>query len=279
MDEQYLLEGLKRFLAEDIGSGDITSEPIFPPDQTGEAVFIAKEDFIAAGLETVAPLVFRCQNQTISCLGKVDGNRVRRGETVFRANGPVLDLLKAERVALNLVQRLCGIATLTRRYRDQLQGLAVQVVDTRKTTPGLRALEKFAVRVGGGHNHRMSLADGILIKDNHIAACGSITEAVRRVRDQAPHTLKIEVETENLDQVRECLENRVEIIMLDNMGLDEMRQAVKLVDHRALLEASGGVRLETIRAIAETGVDLISVGALTHSAPACDISMKLVTGG
>lgn len=278
MDEQYLRESLKRFLAEDIGSGDITSEPIFTPDQTGEAIFIAREDFVAAGLETVAPLVFQSQNPAITCGGKADGNRVRDGETVFRASGPILDLLKAERVALNLVQRLCGIATLTRRFLDQVRDLDVQVVDTRKTTPGLRALEKYAVRVGGGHNHRMSLADGILIKDNHLAACGSITEAVRRVRSRAPHTLKIEVETETLEQVRECLENRVEIIMLDNMGLAAMREAVKLVKGRALLEASGGVKLETIRGIAETGVDLISVGALTHSAPACDISMELVPG-
>jgi len=278
MDEQFLRESIKRFLSEDIGSGDITSEPIFPPEQQGEAIFIAKEEFIAAGLENLAPLVFHCQNEAIVCGGKVDGNRVQHGETVFRAAGPVLDLLKAERVALNLVQRLCGIATLTRTYIDRVRDLPVQVVDTRKTTPGLRALEKYAVRVGGGHNHRMSLADGILIKDNHIAACGSITEAVRLVRDRAPHTLKIEVETETLDQVRECLDNRVEIIMLDNMDLERMRQAVKLVDHRALLEASGGVRLDTIRAIAETGVDLISVGALTHSAPACDISMRMSIG-
>jgi nicotinate-nucleotide pyrophosphorylase (carboxylating) len=279
MDEQYLRQSIKRFLAEDIGSGDITSEPIFAPEQMGEAIFIAKEDFIAAGLETVTPLVFHCQNAAISCGGKADGNRVRDGETVFRAMGPVLDLLKAERVALNLVQRLCGIATLTHRFREQVRDLPVQIVDTRKTTPGLRALEKYAVRIGGGHNHRMSLADGILIKDNHIAACGSITEAVNRVRSRAPHTLKIEVETENLDQVKECLECRVEIIMLDNMGLDEMRQAVKLVNRRALLEASGGVRLETVRAVAETGVDLVSIGALTHSVKACDISMELVTDG
>jgi nicotinate-nucleotide pyrophosphorylase (carboxylating) len=279
MDEQYLRQSIKIFLAEDIGSGDITSEPIFAPEQMGEAIFIAKEDFIAVGLETVTPLVFHCQNAAISCGGKADGNRVREGETVFRAKGPVLDLLKAERVALNLVQRLCGIANLTHRFREQVRDLPVQIVDTRKTTPGLRALEKYAVRVGGGHNHRMSLADGILIKDNHIAACGSITEAVNRVRSRAPHTLKIEVETENLDQVRECLECRVEIIMLDNMGLAEMRQAVKLVNRRALLESSGGVRLETVRAIAETGVDLISVGALTHSVKACDISMELVTDG
>jgi nicotinate-nucleotide pyrophosphorylase (carboxylating) len=278
MDEQYLRQNIKRFLAEDIGSGDITSEPIFALEQMGEAIFIAKEDFIAAGLESVTPLVFHCQNAAISCGGKADGNRVREGETVFRAKGPILDLLKAERVALNLVQRLCGIATLTRRFLEQVRDLPVQIVDTRKTTPGLRVLEKYAVRIGGGHNHRMSLADGILIKDNHIAACGSISEAVSRVRSRAPHTLKIEVETENLEQVRECLECRVEIIMLDNMGLDEMRQAVILVNRRALLEASGGVRLETVRAIAETGVDLISVGALTHSAPACDISMELVTG-
>lgn len=275
MDDQYLKEIIKRFLAEDIGQGDITSEPIFTPDQQGKAVFLAKEDFISCGLTTVAPEVFRAQNENIFCEGIDDTTLVRSGEKIFTAEGPVLDLLKAERVALNLVQRLCGIATLTNKFVELVKDLPVSVVDTRKTTPGLRSLEKYAVRIGGGHNHRMSLADGILIKDNHIEACGSITKAVQKVKAQAPHTLKIEVETENLNQIRECLACGVDIIMLDNMAPADMKKAVELVGGKALLEASGGVNLNNIREIAETGVDIISVGALTHSAPSCDISMKM----
>ena len=276
MDTQYLKNIIRQFLAEDIGHGDITSEPIFPPTQQGKAFFIAKGEFITAGLAEIAPMVFQCQNENVICEGIADGTAVKSNETILTAEGPVLDLLKAERVALNLVQRLCGIATLTSLYVKEIADLPVSVVDTRKTTPGLRSLEKYAVRVGGGHNHRLSLADGILIKDNHIEACGSIALAVERVKAQAPHTLKIEVESENLEQVQECLDCGVDIIMLDNMSLDMMRQAVELVGSKAILEASGGVNLDNIRAIAETGVDIISVGALTHSAPACDISMRLI---
>lgn len=276
MDNRYLKNIIRRFLAEDIGQGDITSEPIFDTDQRNKAFFVAKDEFICAGLSSIAPLVFKCQNENILCEGIGDGSAAKKGDTILTAAGPILDLLKAERVALNLVQRLCGIATLTDKYVKMVANLPVSVADTRKTTPGLRSLEKYAVRVGGGHNHRMSLADGILIKDNHIEACGSIILAVEKVRSQAPHTLKVEVECENLDQVRECLDCGVEIIMLDNMALDEMRRAVELVEGRAIVEASGGVRLDNIRAIAETGVDIISVGALTHSAPACDISMRLI---
>jgi nicotinate-nucleotide pyrophosphorylase (carboxylating) len=275
MDELYLRALIKQFLAEDIGSGDITSEPIFAADQLGKAVFIAKENFIACGIETVAPEVFRCQNESIVCNGINDGSEVKSGDQIFTAEGPVLDLLKAERVALNLVQRLSGISTITKKYSQNIKDLKAIVTDTRKTTPGLRNLEKYAVRIGGGHNHRMSLADGILIKDNHIEACGSISEAVKKVRAQAPHTLKVEVETENLDQVKECLDCGVDIIMLDNMSTELMSEAVKLVNDKALLEASGGVNLDNIRSIAETGVDIISVGALTHSAPSCDISMRM----
>lgn len=278
MDEQFLRRSIELFLAEDIGFGDLTSEAIFGPAEKGKAIFIAKGDFIAAGLQNVAPAVFRCQNHAIACVGLADGTRVKAGDTIFTAEGPVLDLLKAERVALNLVQRLCGIASLTAVFVEMVKGLPVSVVDTRKTTPGLRALEKYAVRVGGGHNHRFSLADGVLVKDNHIAACGSIREAVQMVRARVPHTCKVEVETENLEQVRECLECGVEVIMLDNMDLTMMQQAVKLINRRALVEASGGVKPDNIRKIAKTGVDIISVGALTHSAPASDISMRLAIG-
>lgn len=275
MDRQMARQ-LQQFLEEDIGLGDITTDSVFPSDQEGQAVFVAKEEFVVAGLNEIAPLVFTTRNPKITCtLLKKDGETVQSGERIFSAQGPVRDLLSAERVALNLVQRMSGIATLTASFVHQVEGLPVRIIDTRKTTPGLRALEKYSVRVGGGHNHRFSLADGILLKDNHIAACGSITKAVQTLRDKAPHTLKIEVETENLTQVEECLACGVEIIMLDNMAPALMRQAVALIGKRALVEASGGVNLANVREIAETGVDLISVGALTHSARAMDISMRL----
>ena len=276
MDTQVARQ-LQQFLEEDIGLGDITTDSVFSPQQEGQAVFVAKEEFMAAGLDEIAPLVFTTRNPGIVCTTlKKDGETARPGEQIFSARGPVRDLLSAERVALNLVQRLSGIATLTAAFVHEVEGLPVRIIDTRKTTPGLRAFEKYAVRVGGGHNHRFSLADGILLKDNHIAAAGSITQAVRTLRDKAPHTLKIEVETENLDQVAECLACGVEIIMLDNMAPALMRLAVALISGRALVEASGGVKLSNVREIAETGVDLISVGALTHSARAMDISMRLI---
>jgi nicotinate-nucleotide pyrophosphorylase (carboxylating) len=202
-----------------------------------------------------------------------DGRAVEQGEVLMTINGPVRTLLRGERVALNLVQHLCGIATLTRQYVDAVQGLDVVITDTRKTTPGLRMLEKYAVRAGGGRNHRYSLSDGVLIKDNHIAACGSITRAVEKARAAVPHTIAIEVETDTLEQVQECLDCDTAIIMLDNMDPLTMRKAVAMIDGQALIEASGGVNLQTVRAIAETGVNLISVGALTHSAPSCDIGM------
>jgi len=275
MDYQYLRNAIRPFLAEDIGAGDLTSEAIFAPEQIGGAEFVAKADFIAAGLATVAALVFQVQNPAVQIQTAVpDGQAVKAGEIIFKIRGPLVDLLKAERVALNLAQRLCGIATLTARFVEQVRPFAVRIVDTRKTAPGLRIFEKYAVRAGGGYNHRFNLAAGVMIKDNHIAACGSIPAAVRLVRRQIPHTMKIEVEAATLAQVRDCLACAVEIILLDNMDLDQLTAAVKLAKGKALLEASGGVTLDNVRAIAATGVDLISVGCLTHSAPACDISMR-----
>ena len=274
--ETQLARQLQQFLEEDIGLGDITTDSVFGPRQDGLAVFVAKEEFVTAGIDEIAPLVFTTRNPRIVCTPLIkDGKTALPGKQIFSAQGPVRDLLSAERLALNLVQRLSGIATLTAAFVHEVEGLPVRILDTRKTTPGLRVLEKYAVRVGGGHNHRFSLADGILLKDNHIAACGSIAQAVQILRDKAPHTLKIEVETENLTQVEECLACGVEIIMLDNMAPALMRQAVTMIDGRALVEASGGVNLANVREIAETGVDLISVGALTHSAKAVDISMRL----
>jgi len=276
MDELILDRLIRDFLAEDIGQGDITTDAVFDPALETTASFRAKEPLVATGMTLVAGQVFRTLNSAIVVEAAVeDGQQVEPGTVLLRIRGPVRDLLRGERVALNLVQRLCGIATMTRRYVARVAGLKARIIDTRKTTPGLRMLEKYAVRVGGGHNHRFNLADGVLIKDNHIAACGSITAAVQRVRSRVPHTIRIEVETEDLSQVQECLDCGVDIIMLDNMDPAAMRQAVQLVNGRAMVEASGGVNLDTVRAIAETGVDLISVGRLTHSAPACDISMDI----
>jgi nicotinate-nucleotide pyrophosphorylase (carboxylating) len=276
MDINILKKNIENFLHEDIGSGDLTSEATLPSDQTGTAVFIAKGSFVVCGIETVVPLVFTTQNSSIQIIEACrDKTQASPGDELMMAKGPVLDLLKAERVALNLVQRLCGIATLTSLFVEKVKPLPVRILDTRKTTPGLRMLEKYAVKAGGGFNHRFNLADGVLIKDNHIQACGSIKNAVTRMREKIPHTMKIEVEASNLDQVRECISCTVDIIMLDNMEPDMMREAVKFVDGKALLEASGGINLDNVREVADTGVDYISVGALTHSAPACDISMRL----
>ena len=276
MDVNILKKAIGKFLHEDIGSGDITSEATISEGQSGTAEFVAKGSFVVCGIETVASLVFTTQNSVIEITHACkDKTQASPGDELLKAKGPVLDLLKAERVALNLVQRLCGIATLTSLFVEKVKPLPVRILDTRKTTPGLRMLEKYAVRVGGGYNHRFNLADGVLIKDNHIQACGSIKNAVTRMREKVPHIMKIEVETSSMDQVRECISCSVDIIMLDNMEPGMMREAVKFVGGRALLEASGGINLENVREVAETGVDYISIGALTHSAPACDISMRL----
>jgi nicotinate-nucleotide pyrophosphorylase (carboxylating) len=274
MDKNQLRSLIGSFLVEDIGRGDLTSESLFDPSQTGSARLVARESCIAAGAGTVAAEVFKVQNSDIKTSGAMDdGTKVAPGDVMLTITGPVVDMLKAERIALNLLQRLCGIATMTRRFVDKVKPYPARITDTRKTTPGLRVLEKYAVQVGGGYNHRFNLTDGVLIKDNHIAACGSITEAVDRVRKKIPHTIRIEVETDTLEQVRECLASRVDIIMLDNMDLQTMQKAVEIIDHRAMVEASGGVNLGSVFDIADTGVDIISVGALTHSAPACDIGM------
>ena len=274
MDRDILHSLLRSFLREDIGHGDLSSESLFDHTVLGEANLVAREPFVAAGVSAVAAEVFSLQNPAINCMGAVvEGKEVAVGDVLLTVQGPVVDLLKAERVALNLLQRLSGIATLTARYVEKTKLYPVRITDTRKTTPGLRLLEKYAVRVGGGYNHRYNLSDGVLIKDNHIAACGSIAKAVELLREKIPHTIKIEVETDTLEQVRECLEVGVDIIMLDNMDLATTREAVRLIDGAALVEASGGVNLETVTDIAATGVDIISVGALTHSAFSCDIGM------
>ena len=274
MDKAGLDKLLRSFLEEDIGHGDLSSEPLFGKDEIGSARLVARESFVAAGTERIAAKVFILQNADIQCTEAVfDGTGVECGDCLLSVTGSVVDLLKAERVALNLLQHLSGIATLTGRFVEKVKRYPVRITDTRKTTPGLRMLEKYAVRAGGGYNHRFNLSDGVLIKDNHIAACGSINKAVAIVREKVPHTIKIEVETDTLEQVRECIASGVDIIMLDNMDLETITKAVELIDGKALVEASGGVNLDTVAGIAATGVDIISVGALTHSAPSCDIGM------
>lgn len=274
MDKNLLQDQIRAFLAEDIGRGDLTSESIFTENEVGSAHLVAREPFVAAGLSTVAAEVFTVQNPAIDTAVMVEeGQRVAPGDILMTVSGPVVDLLKAERVALNLAQRMSGIATFTASFVEVVRGTGVRITDTRKTTPGLRVFEKYAVQAGGGSNHRFNLADGVLIKDNHIAACGSISKAVRRVKERIPHTIKIEVETDTLEQVDECIDCGVDIIMLDNMSPEMMKEAVGRIKGRALVEASGGVNLNTVRRIAESGVDIISVGALTHSAPSCDIGM------
>ncbi|MEW6218241.1 MAG: carboxylating nicotinate-nucleotide diphosphorylase [Thermodesulfobacteriota bacterium] len=279
IDPFLLRDSLTRFLAEDLGRGDVTTEAIFAPEAMTAGRFLAKGHFVACGVATVAPLVFTLLDPEVQVRpGVADGQLVAPGQTLCTLAGRARSLLRGERVALNLAMRLSGIATLTAAFVERLAGLPVRVLDTRKTVPGLRLLDKYAVRTGGGHNHRFGLDDGILVKDNHVAACGSIAEAVARVRARAPHTLRLQVEASTLDEVAECLAAGVDAILLDNMDGPTLRQAVALVAGRAFLEASGGITLETVRAVAETGVQAVSVGALTHSAPAADISMRLGPG-
>ena len=266
---------LENALQEDIHTGDITTLAVVPDPRPARARLIAKEAMVLAGVD-VAARVFHLLDSSVNYSPAFrDGDRLQPGDVLAEVDGDAAILLQGERVALNLLQRMCGVATLTSRYVSAVEGTGARVVDTRKTTPGLRMLDKYAVRVGGGINHRTGLYDGVLIKENHIAAAGGITEAIRRARAYIPHTMKIEVETESLAQVVEALAASADIIMLDNMDLNSMAEAVHLIDGRALVEASGGVNLETIRAIAGTGVDIISIGALTHSARAMDISMLL----
>ena len=259
-------------IAEDIGPGDATSEAVLPTTLVLCGRIIAKRAGVIAGLP-VAEAVFRRVDPALRLSSHVrDGDSVTPGDIVAEVNGPGRGMLASERLALNFLQHLSGIATLTRAFVDAVDGTKAIVLDTRKTHPGYRVLEKYAVRMGGGHNHRMSLHDMLLVKDNHIEAAGSITTAVEQARSFHPD-LPIEVEVKNLDELREAVGLNVDRIMLDNMDLDQMQEAVRLTGGRVDLEASGGVDLERVAAIAATGVDYISIGALTHSAPALDLSM------
>ena len=263
-------------LREDMPEGDITSESMIPADARSEAIFLAKEDGILAGLEIVRR-VFEKIDSAVEFTGKFqDGAAFRKSEILACLEGPTVALLKGERTALNFLQRLSGIATVTRGFVDAVAGTKARILDTRKTTPGLRLLEKYAVKAGGGTTHRLSLSDMILIKDNHLHYVGSVAEAVRRARAAAKPGIRIEVEAADLSQVHDALAAGADMIMLDNMSLDSMREAVLLSAGRVPLEASGNMSLDSIRAVAETGVDFISVGALTHSSRAVDISLEFL---
>jgi nicotinate-nucleotide pyrophosphorylase (carboxylating) len=273
-------EAVARALAEDVGRGDVTSLWTIPPQAQAEGRFLSKAEGIVAGL-AVARAVCSASDHELSFQAFVqDGQPVRQGQVIGEVRGRARSILTAERTALNFLQRMSGIATLTHCYVEAVKGTGAVILDTRKTAPGLRLLDKWAVRLGGGENHRLGLYDMVLIKDNHIAAAGGITATVRGVRERAAQdisrdSIEIEVEVRNLDELQEALELGLDRIMLDNMTLQEMREAVEVTAARVPLEASGGVDLETVRQIAQTGVDYISVGALTHSVTALDISLKI----
>ncbi len=267
---------IKNALNEDMPYGDITTDSIVEKGSMSKAVIVFKEDGVLAGLD-IAAAVFETLDRGVAFeKAEKDGNYLKKGTTAAKIEGNTRVLLKGERTALNILQRLSGIATAVWRMCEQVKGLPVRIVDTRKTTPGLRALEKYAVLMGGGKNHRFSLSDGVLIKDNHIAAAGNITNAVERAREKISHMHKIEVETENLSQVEEALKAGADIILLDNMDTVTMKKAVDIIKGRVLTEASGNITEKTVRSIAITGVDMISTGAVTHSAKALDISMNFI---
>ena len=274
-----LNELVDAWLAEDIGRGDVTTNSVVPAEAVGRARIEAREPCVVAGM-TAASLCFELTSDRFERALEFkevvgDGGRVDTSDVIARIEGPLAPILTAERTALNLLARLCGVATMTRTYVDAVDGTGARIVDTRKTTPGLRSLQKYAVVVGGGSNHRFGLDDGILIKDNHLAAAGGVPEALKRARVNAPHGLRIEVEVTTIQELDQALEGGAEAILLDNMTPDTVAEAVRITAGRALLEVSGGINLATVRSYAMTGVDLISVGALTHSAPSIDLALEL----
>lgn len=263
-------------LAEDLGPGDLTSEALFSASANGRGIFVAREDMVISGLHVAEAVFTRLDPGCKFRAHRAEGASVKAGARLASVGGPLRALLTGERTALNFVRHLCGIASLTRQYVEALRGTKCRLLDTRKTTPGYRSLEKAAVRAGGGHNHRLGLFDGVMIKDNHIQAAGSISKAVERARRRAPPTVRVEVECANLRQVKAALAAGADIIMLDNMPPARMAKAVQAIAGRALTEASGRLELDTIRAAAETGVNFASVGALTHGAKAADVAMDLL---
>jgi len=273
--EHLIRKLIEEALSEDLGPGDITSEAVIPEEASATAEIIAKQDLVLAGILLIRE-AFRKLDPWVQFTPLAhDGSTVQSGSIIAQVQGKTRALLAGERVALNLLQHLSGIATHTARFVEVLKGSRAEILDTRKTLPGLRALEKYAVRMGGGRNHRFGLYDGVLIKDNHIAAAGGIIKAMAGVRKKVHPLLKIEVEVKTLDEVREAMAAGATMLLLDNMSPNLMKQAVSIVSGRVLVEASGNVTLDTVKAIGETGVDFISSGSLTHSAPAADISMKI----
>jgi nicotinate-nucleotide pyrophosphorylase (carboxylating) len=278
LNGEALRKSIRLWLEEDIGAGDVTTLYTVPEFGISKGIIHAKESGIIAGLPVAAAVFQAVDPQLVFTPQTVDGGRAEKGTVLAEVHGSTRSILQGERLALNLMQRLSGIATRTREYAQAVADLPVRLVDTRKTTPGHRLLEKYAVRAGGGHNHRFGLYDAVMIKDNHIKGAGGITAAVKSARANIPHTMKIEVEVESFEQLEEALSARADIIMLDNMTNDRMAEAVKRIRSAAphvLVEASGSVNLDTIRGIAETGVDVISVGRLTYSVQALDISLDL----
>ena len=278
-DRDLIEEVIERALAEDLGQGDVTTAALISVHQPGVGFIVIKEEGVLAGIGLTKQVFQRVDPQLEVELLLEDGARVKPGSKAAKVTGSFASILKGERVALNFLQRLSGIASETSRYVESVQGLPVRIMDTRKTTPGLRSLEKYAVRIGGGQNHRMNLGDGILIKDNHLAALRNqglnIKEIVARARRNAPQRLTVEVEVGTVQEALEAVEAEADIVMLDNMDIEDMREAVKRIRGRALTEASGGITLDNARAVAETGVDSISIGALTHSVKALDIGLEL----
>lgn len=270
---------LEQALAEDVGHGDVTTDALIPPEIQGLGIIVAKASGVVAGLD-VALEVFQLADPSLETRALLpDGSFIAPGDQIAEVEGSVAGILKGERVALNFLQRLSGIATETSKYVIAVAGTRARIIDTRKTVPGLRELERYAVRLGGGHNHRFNLSDGILIKDNHIAALRahglSIADIIRKAKENSPHTLKVEIEVETVEEAGEALEGGADVILLDNMSVEEMRQVVAMAQGRCPLEASGGMNLDTVAEVARAGVDLISVGALTHSVRALDISLDL----
>jgi len=274
---------IDRAIQEDLSIGDATTDALVPPDLLATASLFAKAPGVLCGGEVAGAVFHRVDPDLHVEVALADGAAMERGSVILRVSGSAASMLKAERTAVNFLQHLSGIATATTTYVEAVRGLGAQIIDTRKTIPGLRSLEKYAVRCGGGHNHRQNLGDGVLIKDNHIAALKlrkmSLGEIVRQAHQRASHTIKVEVEVTTVAEAEEALEAGAQLLLLDNMSPDEMRKVVEVNKGRALLEASGRINLETVRAVAETGVDLISVGALTHSAQALDISMDVTYQG
>lgn len=276
VNQIQLRQSIREMLNEDIGAGDLTTEALVGAEQTSNAILLAKHSGVIAGLPITA-LVFQELDPAIQFTPLVpEGERVTAYTKIASLSGSTRAILTAERVALNLLQRMSGISTLTRQLVDLVHGLDCRVLDTRKTTPGLRQLEKYAVRMGGGTNHRFGLSHGVMLKDNHIAFAGGLKQAVEKVRKHAAHMVQIEVEADTLEQVKEAITLPVDALLLDNMDLDTLRSAVELVDGKVWTEASGGITPDTIRSIAETGVNAVSVGYLTHSATALDISLDFV---